>query len=62
MDDKSKQYKQQNNWIKENCTRVGGTYPKDFAQRFKDACKFLGVSQAEVIRQAMQETIEKAQK
>lgn len=62
VNDKSKQYKQQNSWIKENCTRIGGTFPKDFAQEFKDACKVLGISQAEAIRQAMQETIEKAKK
>ena len=41
VNDKSKQYKQQNSWIKENCTRIGGTFPKDFAQEFKDDCKVI---------------------
>lgn len=39
--------------------RVGGSYPKAFAKEFKDACKQLGVSQSEVFRNAMQETINK---
>lgn len=39
--------------------RVGGSYPKAFAQECKDACKQLGVSQSEVFRNAMQETINK---
>ncbi len=57
---KTKNIKYMNNWIKENYMRVGGTYPKEFAQQFKDACKFLGVSQSEVFRQAMQNTINEA--
>ena len=48
-----------NRWIEENYMRVGGSYPKAFAQEFKDACKQLGVSQSEVFRNAMQETINK---
>lgn len=59
---KAKNIKYMNTWIKENYMRVGGSYPKAFAQEFKDACKVLGISQAEAIRQAMQETIEKAKK
>lgn len=39
--------------------RVGGSYPKAFAQEFKDACKQSGVSQSEVFRDVMQETINK---
>ena len=39
--------------------RVGGSYPKAFAQEFKDACKQSGVSQSEVFRNVMQETINK---
>ena len=48
-----------NTWIKENYMRVGGSYPKAFAQECKDACKQLGVSQSEAFRNAMQETINK---
>ena len=56
---KAKNIKYMNTWIKENYMRVGGSYPKAFAQEFKDACKQLGVSQSEVFRNAMQETINK---
>ena len=56
---KAKNIKYMNTWIKENYMRVGGSYPKAFAQECKDACKQLGVSQSEVLRNAMQETINK---
>lgn len=39
--------------------RVSATYKNDFVLKFREACKELGVSQSEVIRKAMQETIEK---
>ena len=56
---KAKNIKYMNTWIKENYMRVGGSYPKAFAQEFKDACKQSGVSQSEVFRNVMQETINK---
>ncbi len=59
---KAKNIKYMNTWIKENYMRVGGSYPKAFAQEFKDACKQLGLSQSEVFKKAMKETIEKAKK
>ena len=59
---KAKNIKYMNTWIKKNYMRVGGSYPKAFAQEFKDACKQLGLSQSEVFKKAMQETIEKAKK
>lgn len=59
---KARNIKYMNTWIKENYMRVGGSYPKAFAQEFKNACKQLGLSQSEVFRKAMQETIEKAKK
>ena len=59
---KAKNIKYMNTWLKENYMRVGGSYPKAFAQEFKDACKQLGLSQSEVFKKAMQETIEKAKK
>lgn len=56
---KAKNIKYMNTWIKENYMRVGGSYQKAFAQECKDACKQSGVSQSEVFRNAMQETINK---
>ncbi len=60
MENKSKQYKQQNEWINERYATVGTKMPKDFVQQFKDACKTLGISQSEVFRQAMQNIINEA--
>lgn len=59
---KAKNIKYMNTWIKENYTRVGGSYPKEFVQQFKDACKALGVSQSEVFKKAMENTINLAKK
>ncbi len=36
--------------------------PKEFVQQFKDACKVLGVSQSEVFKKAMENTINLAKK
>lgn len=47
-------------WDKENMLFVTAKYKKDFVLKFKSACKKLGVSQSEVIRHAMEETIKKA--
>lgn len=47
-------------WDKENMSRVVGKYKKDFVDQFKEACKELGITQSEVIRTAMQDTIKKA--
>ena len=46
-------------WRAEIMMRVSATYKNDFVLKFREACKELGVSQSEVIRKAMQETIEK---
>lgn len=46
-------------WRAENMMRVSATYKNDFVLKFREAYKELGVSQSEVIRKAMQETIEK---
>lgn len=48
-------------WAKENMATVNVRYKKEFVQEFKAACKALGLKQSEVIRKAMEETIEKAQ-
>ena len=49
-------------WKKENMTIVSARYKNDFVSEFKNACKILGISQSDVIRQAMIRTIERAQK
>ena len=36
--------------------------PKEFVQEFKDACKALGISQSEVFKKAMENTINLAKK
>jgi len=47
-------------WQKEHMTIISARYTNDFAKEFKEACKVLGISQSDVIRQAMIQTIEKA--
>ncbi len=54
------QQTQQNNWLKEKYTKIGASYPNEFVQEFKEACKVLGVSQSSLIRKMMEETIEQA--
>lgn len=55
------QIKYQNDWKKQNMKQVGGSYKTEFVDEFKAACKKLDVSQSEVIRAAMEETIRKAE-
>lgn len=45
---------------KKNMAFVGAKYKKEFVQEFKDSCVELGITQSEVIRNAMIEIIEKA--
>lgn len=47
-------------WDKQNMKFVRGKYKKEFVDEFKAACDRLGITQSEVIRSAMQQTIEKA--
>lgn len=49
-------------WDKEHMSHITGKYKKDFVDQFKQACKELGITQSEVFRKAMQETIDEAQK
>lgn len=51
-------YKQK--WKKENMKRVNGYYKTEFVDEFKNACTKLGLTQSEVIRVAMKETIKKS--
>ena len=55
------QIKYQNQWIKENTKPISGRYKAELVDEFKAACKKIGVSQSEVIRSAMEETIRKAE-
>nr|WP_315001003.1 hypothetical protein [uncultured Oribacterium sp.] len=48
-------------WRAENMMRVSATYKNEFVLAFREACQKLGISQAEVIRNAMQSTISKAE-
>lgn len=50
----------QERYDKANMAMVGAKYKKEFIKEFKEACKSLGLTQSEVIRKAMQETIDKA--
>ena len=52
------QYKR--DWRKENMKTVRGTFKNDFVDQFKKACEILGITQSDVIREAMNNTIEKA--
>ncbi len=50
----------QNKWNKENIKRISVGYKTSFVEEFKSACEILGITQSQVIRAAMEETIEKA--
>ncbi len=47
-------------WTKQNMKQIKAQYKAAFVDEFKQACKVLGLTQSEVIRKAMQETIDKA--
>lgn len=47
-------------WRAENMMRVSATYKNEFVLAFREACQKLGVTQADVIRSAMKEMIDKA--
>lgn len=50
----------QDKYNKEKMTIISARFQNDFANEFKQACKSLCISQADVIRDAMNQTIEKA--
>lgn len=56
------QFKYQANWQKDNMLNVSAKYRKDFVLEFREACKKLGIGTSDVIRRAMEETIERASK
>jgi len=49
-------------WRAENMMRVSATYKNEFVLSFRKACQKLEISQAEVIRNAMQDAIDQAKK
>ena len=49
-------------WQKENMKVISVRYNKDFVEQFKEACQTMGVSQSSVIREAMENLIEQANK
>ncbi|WP_286144691.1 hypothetical protein [Bacteroides caecimuris] len=52
-------YQAQKEYAKRNIKKIGCSFQKDFVDEFKIACKGLGISQSEVIKKAMIETIDK---
>lgn len=56
----SKKYESQEKYRKENLMIIKASFKKDFALKFKTACKKLGITQAEVIKNAMEEIIDEA--
>ena len=57
----SDQIKRQNKWIKSHMATISVRYKPELVASFRDACKKLGVSQSEVIRDTMETTIRKAE-
>lgn len=47
-------------WNKANMKKLNVAYKAEFVDEFKAACKTLGVKQSAVIREAMENAIEKA--
>lgn len=59
MEDK---YKAQKKYAKSNIKKLSCSFNKDFVEQFVEACHALGITQAQVVREAMQNTIDQAQK
>ena len=55
-----KKERPQERYDRANMAMVGAKYKKEFIAEFKSACATLGITQSEVIRKAMIDTIEKA--
>ncbi len=60
MTEKFNQQQYQNDWNKKNMKSVGAQYKSEFVNEFKSALKVLNISQSQVIREAMQNVIDKA--
>ena len=55
-------YSAQGKWQKENMLQVKASYKREFVEEFKEACRQLNIKQSDVIREAMQSTIAKAER
>lgn len=62
MENKFDQEKYKAEWKKKNMSLVGSQFNNEFVDEFKRACKKLKITQADVIRAAMIETIDEAKK
>lgn len=60
MENKFDKEKYKAEWKKKNMRMVGSQFNIEFVNEFKKACNILVTRQADVIRTAMIETIEKA--
>lgn len=51
-----------NEWKKRNMKGISIMSKTEFVEKFRDACKELGIKQSDVFRKAMQEIIDEAEK
>ena len=56
------QVKYMQEWSKENMLQLSFRYKKSFVEEFKKACDALSIKQSDVIRKAMQDTIDQAKR
>lgn len=56
------QMEYQKEWQKKNMKQVKASYKADFVDEFKAACEVLGITQSDVIREAMDQVILRAKK
>lgn len=59
---KNSNYESQKKYHREKMLQVKASFKSDFVTEFKQACDTLNISQADVIREAMNLTIKKAKK
>lgn len=55
-------YKLQKKWQKDNMKQIKATFKTEFVNDFKNALEILDLKQSDIIRQAMQEVIDKSKK
>jgi len=55
-------YDAQKKYQKAKMTIVSARFKNEFVEEFKEACAKLGITQSEVIREAMNKTIKKSKK
>lgn len=57
---KFNQAEYQNDWSKKNMAFVTAKYKKEFVAEFKEACKLLGTTQSQLLKETMTEVINQA--